>query len=136
MNSILITIAEITYLIYMFYFFKTKVDFNTITPGPELIDSFFSIIEEQRTKLSKSIIENRKIYLNHYDGERVKICLFGRYVIVLLFIFFIIRHFVTIPNYVTKIVLTITFLLSLINMNALVYLLPMFFIELYRLIGQ
>ena len=133
MDSIIITIAEIIYIFYMFYFFKTKVDFNTITPGPELVDSFFSIIEEQRTKISKSIIENRNIYLNHYDGERVKICLFGRYVIILLFIFLIIKHFVSIPNYVTKIVLIITFFLSLTNMNALVYLLPMFFIELYRL---
>ena len=133
MNYILITLLEITYLIYMFYFFKTTVDFNTITPGSELIDSFFNIIEEQRTKISKSIIENRKIYLNHYDGERVKICLFGRYVIVLLFIFLIVRHFVTIPNNVTKIVLIITFLLSLINLNALVYLLPVFFVELYYL---
>jgi hypothetical protein len=133
MNSIIVSIGEIVYLIYMFYYFKTKVDFNQITPGPELVDSFFNIIEERKTKISKSILENRKIYLNHYDGEKVKICLFGRYVIVLLFIFLIVRHFIELPKYITKIVLAITLLLSLININALVYLLPIFFIELYSL---
>ena len=133
MNSIIVSIGEIVYLIYMFYYFKTKVDFNQITPGPELVDSFFNIIEERKTKISKIILESKDIYLNHYDGEKVKICLFGRYVIVLLFIFLIVRHFIELPKYITKIVLAITFLLSLININALVYLLPIFFIELYSL---
>ena len=120
----------------MFYYFKTDVDFNIISPEAYIFNMFFNLVEGQDSKFTDSIIENRKIYLNHYEGGKVKICLFGRYVILLLFVFFIMRHFVVIPKYVTKIILIITLLLSTININAFVYLIPIFLIEVYNLIRQ
>ncbi len=133
MNLMLVSLIEIVYLFYMFYYFKTDIDFNRVSPVSYFFNMFFNLIEEQKTNFTDSIIENRKIYLNHYDGKSVKVCLFGRYMILLLFLFFIARHFIMIPKHITKIILTITLLLSMININALVYLLPVLFIEVYFL---
>ena len=136
MYTFFVSLLEILYLSYMFYYFKTDVDFNIVSPGPYIFNMFFNLVEGQNTKFTDSIIENRKIYLNHYDGGKVKICLFGRYIILLLFVFFIMRHFVLVPKYVTKIILITTLLLSTININAFVYLIPIFLIEVYNLIRQ
>lgn len=134
MKLLLVSIGEVIYLIYMFYFFRTKVDFNLLIYEPELQDNFLKSMEKYRTKITKFIINTNKKYFNHYRDDEIKICLFGRIVIILLLMFLILRHFIRTPNYITIIVFIITFILSLMNINALVYLLPIFAIEIYKLL--
>lgn len=103
------------YLCYMFIFFKTQ----------------YSINHPYEIKI---------IGLNNYLKHPInsvkyqsKICIFGKYAIIFLISFLIIKTFYNIPKLLSKIILLITFILSLMNMNAFLYLLPYFIIELYFL---
>ncbi len=113
MNKLLISIIESVYLIFMFHFFKTTCDFNM------------------------SHMQNYDSYeLKHLKGEEygLRICPFGRKVIVLLILLLLIRNFYEIPR-VIFVSLVISFVLSLVmNWNAVVYLMPIWLIEywLYR----
>jgi hypothetical protein len=119
----LITIIEIVYIIYMFIFFKTHYSFN---------HPIEFIIESKLPQFFK-----HSIYKNYYSN---KICLFGKYAIVLLSFYLLIRYlmFDHYKNYFKKstcIVLLITFILSWLNMNAVVYLIPFFIVEFYLFIN-
>ena len=103
------------YLIYMFIFFKTTISFNH--PYELNIISLNNYLKHS-FKSSK------------YES---KICLFGKYAIFFLVAFLITRKFYNFPKFYSKFILLITFVLSLMNMNAVLYLLPYFIIELYLL---
>ena len=62
-----------------------------------------------------------------------KICPFGKNVIWLLIIFLLYRSFNNVSKRYTIITTLITLVLSTMNMNAFVYLLPYFFIEIYKI---
>jgi len=102
-----ISILETIYLSYMFYFFKTGSDFN-ILKSPE------------------------GYFFKHLIGDEVglRICLFGRIIIIPLLILLLIRNFVKIPEWYITGALTVAFVMSFMNINALIYLLPVFIIEL------
>ena len=108
MNKLLISLLETVYLIYMFHFFTTTVDFNIFeSPGGELF---------------KHIIGNQK---------GLRICPFGRVVIFVLIFILISRNFIFISPLLIKITLIISFILSFMNLNAVIYMLPIFIIEYY-----
>ena len=110
-----LTIFEILYIIYIFLFFKTKY----------------------------SIHHPYELYLTHYNDNLLhpinsglyesKICPFGKKIIWLLIIFLVIRLFYNLPKKYSIYVLFMTFILSLMNMNAVIYLLPYFLIEIYKI---
>ena len=113
MNQLLlfISITESIYLIYMFYFFHTTIDFNLIH------HNYFNHI-----KILKHIQGNEK---------GLRICLFGRLLLPLFICFLLLRNYdPSINQYWLSIIIT-SFILSLLNMNAIVYLLPIWIIELY-----
>jgi len=98
----MIRILEALYLIYMFCFFETSVDFNVFS-SPD--HRFF-----------KHLIGNKK-------GNRI--CPFGNvaiYALVMVLLFGSQR--------LIKCGLVIAFVLSLMNLNALVYLIPVFVVEM------
>ena len=97
----MIRILEALYLIYMFNFFETSVDFNVFS-SPD--HRFF-----------KHLIGNKK-------GNRI--CPFGH---VAIFALVAVLLFGSRP--LIRCSLVIAFILSLINLNALVYLLPIFILE-------
>ena len=102
-----ISILESVYLIFMFLFFKTSVDFNVLrSPSGWLFE--------------------------HLTGDEygLRICPFGRIAIFFLIIILIGRHYFKIPQIMVNISLFIAFILSLMNMNAVVYLMPIFLIEI------
>ena len=103
------SIIEVTYLIYMFLFFKTSIDFN--------------ILSSPKGWLFEHLIGNE---------YGLRICPFGRIAIFLLIFILIIRHYIKIPLYYINTALIISFLLSLINLNATVYLLPIWIYEIYK----
>ena len=108
-------IFEIIYLIYMFYFFKTTFEIHH-----PLESSIVSISD----------------YLKHpiHTGEyESKICLFGKQAMILLLGFLLFRFFYKVPKVFSFIILTIVLIVSLLNLNAFLYLIPYFFIELILL---
>lgn len=111
-SNVYISIIESIYLIYMFYFFNTTTDFNLIP---------------------HTYFDNIKI-LKHIQGNEkgLRICLFGR-ILLPFFIYFLIgRHYDPSLNQYWLSIMIVSLLLSLLNMNALVYLLPIWVIELYN----
>lgn len=110
-----ISLFEAFYILYMFLFFKTKY-------------SIHHPLEVYITGYHQSLFH--PINTQNYES---KICPFGKNIIWLLILFLIYRSLYTIPKKYSKIVLFLTLLLSTMNMNALVYLLPYYIIELYRI---
>ena len=109
MTLLYISIVESLYLSYMFHFFKTSVDFN-FNESPT--SSFF-----------KHAIGNE---------YTLRICPFGRCAIIFLIFILLGRNFCYIPQYFVKTSIIIALILSFMNMNALVYVFPIAFLELFR----
>ena len=102
----IVSIFESVYLIFMFIFFKTSVDFN--------------VLKSPRGKWFKHLI-------GYEYGNRI--CPFGKVAIFALIFIFIARHYIIIPKWFINMALIISFVLSLMNMNAVVYLIPIWLIE-------
>ena len=106
MLLLVVSIAEAVYLSYTFHFLKTSVDFNVLGSPSNL---FF-----------KHAIGNAKV---------CRICPFGQYAILGLIALLVLRSFVNVhPKYVPMSVALALFL-SLINLNALVDLIPVVLAE-------
>ena len=65
------------------------------------------------------------------DEYGVRICPFGRVAIFALIFILIVRHYIKIPQDFINISLVVAVVLSLMNMNALIYLLPVLLIEYF-----
>lgn len=103
-----ISILESIYLVYMFLFFKTSIDFNVLaSPKGWLFEHLIG------------------------DTYGLRVCPFGRIAIFALIFVLIMRHFINISPVFIKISLGVAGFLSLINLNALVYLLPVILFECY-----
>ena len=109
-NKLRISVFESIYLIYMFHYFKTSVDFNILTSPQNWI--------------FKHLIGNEK---------GLRICPFGRIVIIPFVIILILRNFsfISISKYFINMLLVLSFILSWMNMNAVVYLIPIWFVEFF-----
>jgi hypothetical protein len=103
----IVSILESLYLIYMFCFFETSVDFN-ISATP---DGYWF-----------------KHLIGSIPGNRI--CPFGHIAIFLLVGVLLFRDFI--PKSLITVSLMIAFIISLINLNATIYLIPVFIIEYYR----
>ena len=106
MKTLHISVFESIYLIYMFLFFKTNIDFNIFdTP--------------------------KGWWFEHLVGNNygLRICPFGRVAIFGLIFILLVRHIVNIPKIFIKLSLFISVILSLMNLNAVVYLIPIWYIE-------
>ena len=109
MNSLQISIFESIYLIYMFLFFKTSIDFN--------------ILSSPNMWLFKHLIG---------DTYGLRICPFGQIAIFALIFILIFRNFINISPILINISFVIAVILSLINLNALVYLIPVLLVEFVK----
>lgn len=109
-KNLLISVLESIYLIYMFYFFETSFDFN--------------IFASSENWLFKHLIGNEK---------GLRICPFGRIVIIPFVIILILRNFSFIPisKYFINILLVLSFIMSLMNLNAVAYFIPVWIVELF-----
>ena len=109
-KNLLISIFESIYLIYMFHFFETSIDFN--------------ILASPQNWMFKHLIGNEK---------GLRICPFGRIVIIPFVIILLLRNlsFIPISKHFVNILLVLSFILSWMNMNAVVYLIPIWFIEIF-----
>lgn len=109
--GLIISIFEAVYLIYMFLFFKTSVDFN-IRPSA------------------------KGWWFEHLIGDEygLRICPFGRVAIFVLIFVLVARHFINIHQVIINIILGFSFLIALMNMNAVVYMSPIWIIEIVDII--
>lgn len=109
MKKINISLLESIYLIYMFLFFQTTMDFNILSSP-------------------------NGWWFEHLTGNEYgkRICPFGRVAIFALIFILILRNIINIPRYFIKISLFISFILSLMNLNAVVYLVPIWIYEYYN----
>lgn len=122
-----ISIIEAIYVLYMLRYFKTTVSFSYA----------------KSTRLLYKIAYNLDIdknYVAHPDKSSIEseshICNFGQDVSILISLFFLLRAIMLYYNkkwywkFNTVVILSI-FILSFLNMNAFVYLLPVFITEIY-----
>jgi hypothetical protein len=119
MKLLIITIIEVIYVYFMLNFFKTR----------------FSIHHPLEYMLMNKLPDFFKHPISEYDYSN-KICPFGHFSSNILVLYLIFRYFiVSRTQYKIKntniIILLITVILSLLNMNAFVYLIPYFVLELY-----
>ena len=121
---LLITLIEIVYIYYMFHIFETRFTINN--PWEKF----------QLNYLNETVSERFYSFFKHPTSDssypESKICLFGKRIIYLLLLYLLIRLFIPI-NLLKKInpfVILITFVLSLVNLNALIYLTPYFIFEI------
>jgi hypothetical protein len=106
MNTTVISYIESLYLLYTFHFLRTSVDFGL---GP----SFHGY------------------WLQHAVGnvKTRRICPFGRIAIIPFIILLILRNYIHIHRKLLIFAVLAAFILSFMNTNATVYLLPVFIIE-------
>lgn len=90
----------------MFHFFKTTINF------------------------SKGTYDSNFFHHSLNDEASLRICPFGRVAIFVLIFILISRHFIKYPNWFIIVMWIITVLLSFMNMNAVLYLLPVEIVEL------
>ena len=109
----------------MFHIFETRFTINN--PWEKF----------QLNYLNETVSERIYSFINHPTSDssfpESKICIFGKKIIYLLLIYLLIRICLPI-NFLKKLnpyVLLITFILSLANFNALIYLTPYFIIEIF-----
>ena len=120
MNCLLTSIIESIYIIYILCFFKTKINFAH--PITYFNNSFFYHP------------------IGKINNERNLICPFGHLMAYIVVIFILTRCFFTLTmkqNYFKKYhynILIIGILLSIMNFNAFIYLLPVFLFEYYYLV--
>ena len=121
MKLLILTIIEIIYVYFMLNFFKTT----------------YSIHHPLEFILINKFPDFLKHPISKYDYSN-KICPFGHFASNILVIYLIIRYFVY-NNYKIKyilkkiniVILIITAILSLLNMNAFIYLFPYFIVEIF-----
>ena len=117
----IISIVEAVYIILMFNYFKTKV---ALDHGCVL-----------------NLLKNIGLYndkLNHYTQSMYQleesinmVCPFGHFISWFIGLFLIIRNYYPKINKYNNIVLILLFIGSWMNINVLVYLIPIFIIEIY-----
>ena len=103
----------VIYLIFIFRYFKTTISF---THPLEFI-----------------MMNKSSQYFKHslsYGQYESKICPFGHDAIIILAIFILLRLKFNFLNKASKLILLIVFLISLLNLNAVIYLIPYFLFEL------
>lgn len=113
MPSLKNSLLESFYLIFMFLFFKTSIDFNVLSSP-------------------------KGSWLEHLIGDEygLRICPFGRVAIFALIFVLIARHYFEIPENFVIFALMVSFVLSLMNLNAVVYLIPVWLVEMYFILKK
>ena len=113
MDRLNISIIESLYLVFMFHFLKTSMDFN--------------ILSSPKGWLFEHLIG---------DEYGLRICPFGRIAIFALIFVLIARHYFEIPENFMIFALFVSFVLSLMNLNAVVYLIPIWLVEMYFILKK
>lgn len=122
---LLLSLIEGIYVVYMFVFFTTCYSLEIGRWQGEPITNFFkNILNLDVSKLLDHPTSKSKV-------PKSQICMFGKYASVLIFAHLILRHFVSFFKKINVYVFTIIFLFCFLNYNALLYMTPIFLLELF-----
>tara|TARA_B100002051_G_scaffold276209_1_gene323224 strand:- start:276 stop:644 length:369 start_codon:yes stop_codon:yes gene_type:complete len=110
--NIYVSALESVYLLYMFWWFETSLNFDRSTLGGRL-----------------DVGRDSVLYHSTNNDYGPKICPFGRWAVLLLVFMLLGRHCWRMPTGVVTASLVISFFLSFLNLNAVVYLLPVWATE-------
>jgi hypothetical protein len=133
-----VTAVQSLYLLYMFFLFETTYDFDN-APLDSYIQSFGDFFKHSTTRTDDCVltdIKQNRICDNRICDNRIcdnRICDMGRVVATLLVLFWGIRISARFVRLSIGIDLICLFLAYLLNLNALVYSLPLVFGEAYVL---
>ena len=111
----IITSIEIIYLVYMFFFFKTDLYI-----GPSIAESYMNKISQ--------------FFIHHTGNYESKICDLGRAFAIIAIGLSIVRLYIGLEKSRSWNIFFILFCLllaSILNLNALLYSIPLLFLELY-----
>lgn len=103
---LILSIIEAAYLSYTFHFLETSVDFN-------IMDSPSNILFKHATGNAKAR----------------RVCPFGQYAIVVLMAILLLRCACDVPPYCVLAAIGVALLISLVNLNAFAYLVPVAIVE-------
>ena len=114
-KKLIVSLLEGLYVMYMFIFFKTCYSLE--------------IGRWDSSPFSKEGILYHPI--DKCKTPKSQICLFGKYGSVLIFLFLLLREFVSFPKYTNLVVFLIILGLCMMNYNAVLYMLPVIGVEIY-----
>lgn len=121
-----ISVIEVLYILYILRYFKTNVSFH------------YGNIQNYFINLSQYLGINKNYFKHpiYYSQEPINhICPFGHQMAIVIAIFLIMRVYLLGINKYSKkinyIVLLLIFIGSFMNLNAVIYLIPFFVMELY-----
>lgn len=114
-NLCLISILEAIYIIYMFNYFKTKIP----------LDTGFIL---HKLGIKNKFFEHNTIELNEPVNM---VCPFGHFISWYIGLFLILRNYIPCLKKLNDLFIILLFIGSLMNFNVLIYLIPIFIIELY-----
>jgi hypothetical protein len=121
MDIELITFLESVYLLYMYFIYKTNYSFNS------------AIFDKQLNSMGSFFVHNTNVYQN-------KICQFGKFMAIIAVILAWIRvYYINHCDNCNKNIIKFTIifdvlcatLAGLMNLNALIYIIPLFISEIY-----
>lgn len=121
-----ISIFEVIYIYYMIFIFKTKINFDSIfSNGPAFTN----------TKLGKLLNSKTNNYFFHsFEHSKIPkcfVCPFGKTMTVIALLWFMIRNLSKLLKDKNKYVISFFSILTLLNFNTLVYILPIMLLEYY-----
>ena len=124
-TMLLISILEGFYIIYMFVFFKTRYSLEIGRElGPAITKFLHSFSLDDITK----ILQHPTTRSAEPESQ---ICPFGKIASVFIFVFLVLRHFIPQLKKASIYVIALVFLVCFLNYNAVLYMLPVLFFELW-----
>jgi len=120
-----VSLSEGLYVMYMFIYFRTCYSLEL---GRVKIGSLSKYIKKITSNDFSEILYHPT---NKCLTPRSQICLFGKYGSVLIFLYLLLREFVSLPKYTNLIVFIIILCLCMLNYNAVLYMLPVIIVEIY-----
>ena len=122
---LVVSLLQGLYVMYMFIYFKTcyslEIGRNSCVAITEIVNKITNL------DISEILYHPRDKCIT----PKSQICLFGKYGSVLIFLYLLLREFVSLPKYTNIIVFFIILSLSMFNYNAVLYMIPVVIVELY-----
>ena len=115
---IIISIIEAIYIIFMLNYFKTKI----------ALDHGFVLDLLKKIGISSNSL-NHQIYKLEEPVNMV--CPFGHFISWFIALFLILRNYIPCLKKINRFIIILLFIGSWMNINVLIYLLPIFIIEIY-----
>ena len=117
-KHLFISTIEAIYIIFMLNYFKTKI----------ALDHGFVLDLLKKIGISSNSL-NHQIYKLEEPVNMV--CPFGHFISWFIALFFILRNYIPCLKKINRFVIILLFIGSWMNINVLIYLLPIFIIEIY-----